>query len=192
MFFPHLDANNWRDYAAMNQWTLRASFPSISMEFMNDFKERADMGRVFVFDRAVLADRAAAIYGENFLRTQRTAANAFALPGSVNWWSTIRNNVVGFAGLGESGGAESVQGVDSVPVITYISRQDWGRRMLIPEHHERLVRELNNLHDTYGYEVNIVSMDRLSRIEQFQLAGRTTVRCSLCYSPRHSPDALCW
>ncbi|EPS95320.1 hypothetical protein FOMPIDRAFT_1043637 [Fomitopsis schrenkii] len=175
MLFSHLDANNWRDYAAMNQWTLRASFPSISLEFMNDFKERADTGRVFVFDRAVLADRAAAMYGENFLRTQRTAANAFALPGSVNWWSTIRNNVVGFAGLGESGGAESVQGVASVPVITYISRQSWGRRMLIPEHHERLVRELNDLRDTYGYEVNVVSMDQLSRIEQFQLAGRTTI-----------------
>ncbi|KZT66543.1 hypothetical protein DAEQUDRAFT_730102 [Daedalea quercina L-15889] len=175
MIFPHLDANNWRDYAAMNQWVLRASFPSISMEFMNDFKERADMGRVFVFDRIVFADRAAAMYGENFLRTQRTAANAFMLPGSVNWWSTIRNNVVGFAGLGESGGAESVQGVDSVPVITYISRQDWGRRMLLPEDHDRLVRELYNLRDTYGYEVNVVSMDRLSRIEQFQLAGRTTI-----------------
>jgi len=175
MIFPHIDANNWRDYAAMNQWVLRSSFPSISMEFMNDWKERSDMSRVFVFDRVVFADRAAAMHGENFLRTQRTAANAFALPGSVNWWSTVRNNVVGFAGLSESGGAEAVQGVASTPVITYISRQDWGRRMLIPEHHERLVRELYSLRDRYGYEVNVVSMDRLSRIEQFQLAGRTTI-----------------
>lgn len=159
----------------MNQWVLRSAFPSISMEFMNDWKERADMGRVFVFDRVVFADRAAAMHGENFLRTQRTAANAFALPGSVNWWSTIRNNVVGFSGLTDSDGAAAVQGVSSTPVITYISRQDWGRRMLIQEHHERLVRELYNLRDTYGYEVNVVSMDRLSRIEQFQLAGRTTV-----------------
>ncbi|PCH45121.1 hypothetical protein WOLCODRAFT_106109 [Wolfiporia cocos MD-104 SS10] len=172
MVFPHLDANNWRDYAAMNQWVLRSAFPSISMEFMNDWKERADMGRVFVLDRVVFADRAAAMHGENFLRTQRTAANPFALPGSVNWWSTVRNNVVGFAGLVEGGGA---QGAASKPVITYISRQDWGRRMLIPEHHDRLVQELYNLRDTYGYEVNVVSMDRLSRIEQFQLAGRTTI-----------------
>ncbi|KAI0938832.1 hypothetical protein AcW1_001531 [Taiwanofungus camphoratus] len=175
LIFPHLDAANWRDYAAMNQWVLRSAFPSISMEFMNDWKERADMGRVFVFDRVVFADRAAAMHGENFLRTQRTAANAFALPGSVNWWSTIRNNVVGFSGLTDSDGAAAVQGVSSTPVITYISRQDWGRRMLIQEHHERLVRELYNLRDTYGYEVNVVSMDRLSRIEQFQLAGRTTI-----------------
>ncbi|KAL6305939.1 hypothetical protein BKA93DRAFT_188722 [Sparassis latifolia] len=174
MFFSHVDAAHWRDYAAMNQWVLRSAFPSISMEFMNDFKERAEMGRAFVFDRAVLADRAAAMYGEFFLRTQRTAANAFALPGSVNWWSTIRNNVVRFAGLEGYDGA-AVQGVTSTPVITYISRQGWGRRMLIQEHHERLVQELYNLRDTYGYEVNVVSMDKLSRIEQFQLAGRTTI-----------------
>ncbi|KZT10556.1 uncharacterized protein LAESUDRAFT_711704 [Laetiporus sulphureus 93-53] len=175
MMFSHLDADNWRDYSEMNQWVLRSSFPSISMEFMNDWKERVDMARPFVFDRVVFADRAAAMYGDNFLRTQRTAANAFALPGSVNWWSTIRNNVVSFAGLSQSGGAESVQGVASTPVITYISRQDWGRRMLIQEHHERLVEELHNLRSLYGYEVNIVNMDQLSRIEQFQLAGRTTI-----------------
>jgi len=174
MIFPHIDAANWRDYAAMNQWVLRSSFPSISMEFMNDFKERTSMGRVFVFDRTVLADRAAAMHGEYFLRTQRTAANAFALPGSVNWWSTIRNNVVRFAGL-EGYDGSTVQGVTSNPVITYISRQGWGRRMLIQSHHERLVEELHQLRDNHGYEVNIVSMDQLTRIEQFQLAGRTTI-----------------
>ncbi|OBZ77624.1 hypothetical protein A0H81_02272 [Grifola frondosa] len=159
LIFPHIDAANWRDYASMNQWVLRSSFPSISTEFMNDWKEREDMGRVFVFDRVVFADRAAAMHGENFLKTQRTAANAFALPGSVNWWSTIRNNVVGFSGVKDHDGAVAA----------------WGRRMLIQAHHERLVQELYNLRNTYGYEVNIVSMDKLSRIEQFQLAGRTTI-----------------
>lgn len=149
---------------------------------MNDWKERADTGRVYVFDRVVLADRAAAMHGENYLRTQRTAANAFALPGSVNWWSTIRNSVVGFAGLHESSGSAEVQGITSKPVITYISRQGWGRRMLIPSHHDRLVAELHKLRDVHGYEVNIVEMDKLSRIEQFQLAGRTTVRLPCCAS----------
>ncbi|KAJ3546343.1 hypothetical protein NM688_g5529 [Phlebia brevispora] len=47
--------------------------------------------------------------------------------------------------------------------------------MLIQEDHERLVRELHRLRDVYGYEVNVVSMDKLSRAEQFQLAGRTTI-----------------
>jgi hypothetical protein len=52
---------------------------------------------------------------------------------------------------------------------------DWGRRMLIPEDHDKLVQELYVLRDTYGYEVNVVSMDKLSRMEQLHLAGRTTV-----------------
>ncbi|KAI0634976.1 hypothetical protein C8Q77DRAFT_1171784 [Trametes polyzona] len=175
LMFSNLDAANWRDYASMNQWVLRSAFPSISTEFMNDWKERAELGRPFVLDRVVLADRAAAMNGEMYLRTQRTAANAFSLPGSVNWWTTIRNNVVGFSALDDHAGAMSVAGVPTRPVITYISRQGWNRRMLIQADHERLVQELYRLRDTYGYEVNVVEMDKLTRIEQFRLAARTTI-----------------
>lgn len=171
LIFVHVLADRWRDYAWMNQWVLRNSFPSIGLEFTGDWADRIDMGRAFVFDRVVLADRAAAMHGYNFLRTQRTAAEPFALPGSVNWWSTIRSNVIQASGLAEDVG----QGTRSNPVITYISRQEWGRRMLVKEDHDRLVEELYKLKDTYGYEVNVVSMDKLSRKEQFQLAARTTV-----------------
>ncbi|KIP06293.1 hypothetical protein PHLGIDRAFT_36005 [Phlebiopsis gigantea 11061_1 CR5-6] len=172
MLFTRIDAANWRDYAAMNQWVLFNAFPSITMEFMDDWKERAASGHTYVFDRALLADRAAAIHGHIFLRTQRTAANAFALPGSVNWWEPLRNNVVGAAGVAPD---KLMQYGERTPVITYISRQGWGRRMLIQEHHERLVRELYKLRDLYGYEVNVVSMDKLSRAEQLILSARTTI-----------------
>ena len=47
--------------------------------------------------------------------------------------------------------------------------------MLIQRDHEKLVEELNKLRDRYGYEVNVVSMDKLSPFEQLQPAGRTTV-----------------
>ncbi|KAI1798393.1 hypothetical protein LXA43DRAFT_968715 [Ganoderma leucocontextum] len=176
----------WRTYSSldptipssgetMNQWVVRAAFPSLSMEFMNDWKERAALNRTVVLDRVVLADRAAAMHGEMYLRTQRTAANAFALPGSVNWWTTIRNNVVGFSLQGEATDAAAVQGIETKPVITYISRQGWNRRMLLQADHERLVQELYKLRDAHGYEVNVVEMDKLTRKEQFQLAGRTTI-----------------
>lgn len=193
MIFPHLDSNNWRDYAKMNQWVVRAAFPSLSMEFMNDWKERAALSRTVVLDRVVLADRAAAMHGEMYLRTQRTAANAFALPGSVNWWTTIRNNVVGFSLQGDASDAAAIQGIETRPVITYISRQGWNRRMLRKEDHERLVEELYKLRDEHKYEVNVVEMDKLTRMEQFQLAGRTTVStatahtdCSLIYGLHRS------
>jgi len=47
--------------------------------------------------------------------------------------------------------------------------------MLIQRDHEKLVEELYKLRDQYGYEVNVVSMDKLSPFEQLRLAGRTTV-----------------
>lgn len=175
LIFKSVLGDRWRDYAWMNQWVLRSSFPNIGIELTEDWNDRVDMARAFVFDRVVLADRAAAMHGFNFQRTQRTASEPFALPGSVHWWNTIRSNVVQASGIGENAGL----GTRSNPVITYISRQTWGRRMLIPEDHDRLVQELYNLRDTYGYEVNVVSMDKLSRQEQIQLAARTTVS-ALC------------
>lgn len=170
--FNHLDAHHWRDYAHMNEWVVRSSFPSATMEFMDDWRDRAELGKPFVFDRIVIADRSAAMRSYNFQRYQRTASAAFALPGSVNWWMPIRNNVIKFAGLDSDTGG----GTTGAPVITYISRQQWGRRMLIPEHHEELVHELHKLRDVYGYEVNIVEAENMSRVEQIRLAARTTVR----------------
>lgn len=41
----------------------------------------------------------------------------------------------------------------SKPVITYVSRQDWGRRMLKKESHDSLVKELHDLEEKYGWEV---------------------------------------
>ncbi|KAK7441729.1 hypothetical protein VKT23_016392 [Stygiomarasmius scandens] len=174
LIFTHLDAFHWRDYASMNQLVLRASFPSLTMEFVDDWRDRAELPSAFVFSQVLLADRSAAMLSYNFRRFQRTAAVPFSLPGPavLDWWMPIRNNVVQFAGIDlekeqEEGGI--------VPVITYVSRQDWTRRKLLQDHHENLVRELYKLRDEYGYEVNVVSMDKLSRQEQIRLASRTTI-----------------
>lgn len=171
VWFAHTDSDHWRDYAHMNEWILRSTFPSLTSEYVNDWKERAELGRLFILDRVIFSDRAAAMHGKDFVRTERIAAEAFALPGSPHWWSTIRGDIVRFTGLDEDIGS----GTTHTPVITYISRQEWGRRMLRQEDHEQLVKELNALRDKYGYEVNVVSMDKLSRIEQIRLAARTTV-----------------
>jgi hypothetical protein len=171
ILFNRVDNSHWRDYAHMNQWVLRASFPSVTMEFLDDWRDRAEMGRPFVFDRVVIADRSAAMLSYNYARYQRTASAAFALPGGMNWWRPIRNNVVAFAGIDPDVGG----GTMNTPVITYISRQKWGRRMLLPEHHEKLLKELYKLRDQYGYEVNVVNAEDMSRVEQIRLAARTTV-----------------
>ena len=171
LVFTHLTNQQWQDYAHMNEWVLRSSFPSITMEFIDDWRDRAEMGNAFVYERVVVADRSAAMLSESFLRFQRTAASAFTNPASPNWWSPIRNNVVGFAGFDTT--VESA--TNKTPVITYISRQGWGRRMLKQADHEKLVEELYNLRDKYGYEVNVVNPEKMSRREQLVLAARTTV-----------------
>ncbi|KIY69339.1 hypothetical protein CYLTODRAFT_393975 [Cylindrobasidium torrendii FP15055 ss-10] len=171
LMFNRIDAAHWRDYASMNQWVTRASFPSLNIEFIDDWNDRIDMGLPFVFERVLVADRSASMISYNYQRFQRSAASAFSLPGNANWWQPIRNNVVMSVGLEPATGG----GTMGKPVITYVSRQDWGRRMLIPEHHDKLVAELHKLRDEYGYEVNIVSMDKLTRAEQLQLAARTTI-----------------
>jgi len=163
----HVPNGEWRDYAAMNQWITRGSFPSISLEYEEDWADRTAMAHPFLLERAVFADRAAATHSPNFVLTQRYNAELFKLTASPYWWSPIRDNLIEFAG----GDSQAHGG----KVITYVSRQDWGRRMLLPKDHERLVKALEGLREQHGYEVNIVSMDKLSRREQFQLAGRTTV-----------------
>ena len=128
-----------------------------------------------ILDRVIFSDRAAAMTGDAFKNTRRPASEAFALPGSVHWWATVRGAVTRFSGLDKD-----FEG--SKPVITYISRQEWGRRKLVQEDHEKLVEELYRLRDQHGVEVNVVSMDKLSHAEQFRLAARTTV------SALHSSD----
>lgn len=162
----------------MNQWVLHGTFPGIGLEFAQDWKERAETNRAYVFDRVVLSDRAGAMHGFNFGRTGRSASQAFGLPGSVNWWAPVRANVIQASGLKENAGG----GTQNTPVITYISRQNWGRRMLIPADHDRLVKELYKLRDRHGYEVNVVEFDKMSRKEQIKLSARTTVIVPLIFA----------
>lgn len=176
--FRHVHAAQWRDYASMNQWVMRGAFPAVNMEFLEDWWERAAMGVPHVFDRVVLGDRASADEGESYKTTWRPASNAFDLRGSPHWWAPLRKSVLEFSGLASEwivGPDPSTLADNQKLVITYISRQSWGRRMLVQADHEKLVEELYKLRDRYGYEVNVVSMDKLSRAQQLQLAGRTTV-----------------
>lgn len=193
---PHVPAGKWNDYAKMNSFLSRAIFPSMSYEYQNDFLDRADTARAFLFDQVVFVDRAASFRGPEFQRTWRTASEAVTLQASRYWWTPIRKNLLEFVGsTGEFADEDDIIGVaveeelspDEVdvlaleaeeaeedqedremreqdikamsahsgkPVITYISRQDWGRRMLLPESHESLVTELLELERKYGWEVS--------------------------------------
>ncbi|KAG8788962.1 hypothetical protein FRC20_000601 [Serendipita sp. 405] len=174
MSFPHVAATKWRDYASMNEFILRGVFPSLVMEFSDTWAERAALkGKTFVYDRVVFSDRVAAMHGKQFASTERIASEAFQVKASAHWWSAIRMPILELSKVKKS------DEKPVFPVITYVSRQKWGRRMLREEDHLRLVAGLQKLKERHGYELNIVELDRLSRSDQIRLAARTTIMCGI-------------
>ncbi|KAG8888546.1 hypothetical protein FRB98_007411 [Tulasnella sp. 332] len=169
LIMPHCPHDrNWHDKAGINHIVLRAAFPSLTFEYMSDWEERALTGRPVIMDRVVLTGRTTAHRAKNFSIDDKIGAVACRLPASPHWWTPIRRNVVAFAGAGK------LPPPTERPVITYISRQGRGRS-LDPKSHESLVKALRELESKYGYEVNIVVMEKFTKLEQIWLAARTTI-----------------
>ncbi|KAG8871801.1 hypothetical protein FRB97_008286, partial [Tulasnella sp. 331] len=143
---PNILTSDWRDYAKMNQYVFHSAFPATGLEFKDDWTDRAEMFKPFIFDRIVLQDSTASRRDPLFLPVEKITAIADRLPKSVvkgpdgklrgNWWAPVRWNVVTFSGLTRD--PELI--LQNKPVITYVSRQSWGRRMLKAQDHETLVK----------------------------------------------------
>lgn len=177
--FPHIPSEKFKDYSGLNEYISRAAFPSMAFEFSEAWTDRNHSGRPFVFDRVVIGDRIAAELSPQWANLYKYAAPAFEHPGSgTNFWGPIRRALVQFLGqdelLSDSLSKTSARERKKT-VITYVSRQDWGRRLLRQDDHEKLVKALKGLERRYGYEVNVVAMDKLSKQDQLALATRTTV-----------------
>jgi hypothetical protein len=171
LIFPHLGCGQWRDRADMNHLIIRAAFPSIAIETSEDWADRASTNRPYIMDTVVLTERSAVHRAKEFPVQNKMLAIADLLPRTPYWWAPVRANVLGFAKIGTTATSKPES---EGPVITYVSRQGRGRS-LNPESHSRLVDALKGLEKTYGWEVNVLLMESLSKAEQIQLAARTTV-----------------
>jgi hypothetical protein len=180
LFLPHLEAGGWRSYGGLNAWVTRAAFPALAIETSEDWADRAAFSTPLALERVVLEDRSAAMRSPLWQASHRIAAGPMTLGANwTGWWAPIRDRIVDAAITTVEGSAPAA----GPPVITYISRQAWGRRMLRPQDHSVLVEELQRLRAEFGYEVHVVDMDQLPIPEQLALAGRTTVRMSRCEAP---------
>ncbi|KAJ3839103.1 hypothetical protein F5878DRAFT_561320 [Lentinula raphanica] len=203
VLFPNLDSAHWRDYANMNQLFMRSLLPSTQMLFSHDWYDWVSLsnvhqatsesrddggimkGKPILFPRVLIADRSAAMPAFNYQRFQRTAAVPFGLliphgEERGDWWSPVRDAIRAFAGLDDESADGPLENHETQqrttrPVVTYLSRQDWNRRKLKTEDHERLVSELRQLETELGIEVIVVSAENLSRWEQIRLVGRSTI-----------------
>ncbi|WVW80851.1 hypothetical protein I302_102841 [Kwoniella bestiolae CBS 10118] len=203
VWFLHQDVREWRDKPKFNPTLLYSLFPSISTLYPEDWADMKNQTissapKAFVLERALLADRSAAFRGEWTGPTARTVASALHVgQASKWWWEPIRRQVLRYSGLPESIISRNLEGhgatdptsligpgVDVVeplappgtytPVITYISRQS-SRRRLTKESHEDLVKALEERSKRLGWELVIVEAEKMSKEEQFALAGRTTI-----------------
>jgi len=202
LIFPHCDSVLWRDRAGLNMFFMRAAFPGLSIEYEQDWAERAFIGeggpasaeaglapgqyprtaRALIMDRVVLGDRATWHRGP---QSPKDPELKYPLVVSRHWWAPVRRAVVEYA-AGERdvvwpGEAE----LDAIakgrtvkrerPVITYINRQSTGRRLL-DQDHDALVAALEELGRKYDYEVVVASMEFMNKCDQIYLSSRTTVR----------------
>ncbi|TXT11103.1 hypothetical protein VHUM_01854 [Vanrija humicola] len=158
--------------------------------------------KAYVLDRAILADRSAAFRGDFTGPTQRTYAGAVAFGTASPWfWEPARRQVLRWSGVEEDIINRNLEGFGAVnpdiwekystapgskdpkplapvgtyrPLVTYISRQG-GRRSLTKEAHEDLLKAIKERQKTVDFEFQEVDAGKMSKEEQFAIAGRTTI-----------------
>jgi hypothetical protein len=67
------------------------------------------------------------------------------------------------------------QAITQLPIVTYISRQGGGRR-LVAEDHENLVKALKELEWLGLCTVHVAAMEKMTLKEQLELMAKSTVR----------------
>lgn len=144
----------------------------MAIESMQDWRDRALTQRLFLYDYIVLTERTAVMRDPTYAVDDRIGAIVERFSGSRNWWAPIRNNMLEFAGLPRK--ANGVMEKESQLVITYIIRQGRGRGLDVMSH-RRITEMLKNLEEDYGWEVNILNFDRIPKLDQIKVAGRSTV-----------------
>ncbi|ODN99466.1 hypothetical protein L198_03310 [Cryptococcus wingfieldii CBS 7118] len=203
MWFLHQSVDEWRDNPRFNPLLMFNLFPQTSLLYPSDFADLAKQSvsskpKAFVLDRAILADRSAAFRGPFTGPTARTVAGALQVgEASRWWWEPVRRTVLRYAGVPQSIISRNLEGYGAVdpvtlndptiepieplappgdyaPVITYISRQN-SRRRLTAESHAGLVQALEERAERLGWELVIVEAEKMTKEEQFALAGRTTI-----------------
>ncbi|KAG8826339.1 hypothetical protein FRC19_009122 [Serendipita sp. 401] len=160
----------------------RLLFPSSGVGFKEDWHDYILLGRPIVFEHLVALDSAATS------RSRRISTNAQETLGHLSvgsplsvfnmipagWWSGWRNNMAKMLDID----AHSWQGESSSsvrPVVTYIFRQPNTGAVLDTDDHRQLIRNLNHLVDSHGYEVHIIDDREISFLERVKISLRTTV-----------------
>ncbi|KAL7417662.1 hypothetical protein BDY24DRAFT_335711 [Mrakia frigida] len=180
LWFLRLEPTQWRDNPQFNPHIIHSLSPSLPVLHSRDWSEYGSLTgphKAILFPRAILADRSAANRGKLVSITSRFASPSTEI-GTVGpyWWEPLRRQVLRVAGVEEEviDLARAGAGEEKV-VVSYVSRQGGGRRTLTEEKHEELVRNLREVCEKRGWELNVVRAERMGKDEQLAMAAKTTV-----------------
>ncbi|KAF8644907.1 hypothetical protein AX16_008190 [Volvariella volvacea WC 439] len=150
-----------RSDTGFHPYLLKAAFPHLTVMYQEDWEDYHLMQVPYVFERLVVADRAAA---EDELQLgQPSYSPPFELEGSDYWWEPIRKTLSPYFDVNEpEGSGWGGWGRGKGNVVTYLHSQTLDASMrLDSEDHRRLIEALEKLGKSYGYEIHIISADDL-------------------------------
>ncbi|KAG8694070.1 hypothetical protein FRC11_002444, partial [Ceratobasidium sp. 423] len=215
--FPHVEPRVWRDGPSFNQFFLHAVWPGLGSYTRLMIDDRVKLTRssdpadpnnktphVFLYEKVLLADRAASFRGAHCSVNARTIPEAVEAtrsdlengPGIDKgkwWWEALRRRVLRMSSVdpaiqdlclwwygSEADVArlsEKLEGGKPIVRITYISRQTARHDGLVAALKE-LVERKNALPpspENRPWDLEIVEAEHISREEQVRIAARTTV-----------------
>lgn len=147
--------------------------PNAKWEFQAEWQARADTGKLYRFERVIIADRKCGHAGGGF---SKPMDKAFETPVPENWLKDLKQHVLesytGSVSLDDPSHAKP----GAKPVVTYLSRQTAAHRRLLDETHEALIEGLVALEEEGIAEVHVEEFtDADPKDEQLAKLSRTTV-----------------
>ncbi|TFK32748.1 hypothetical protein BDQ12DRAFT_771399 [Crucibulum laeve] len=170
----------WRDKAGVDGPLMRAAFPGSSIEVADAWQDYKKLNVTVVFDRIMLISRDAAHKHPFGGRWFKMIAGTMNLTVPDGFWGPVQRSLVdnllgGIPNVNDDGlVVYPPEFTSSRPIVTYISRQGGGRRLLEKDH-ERLVISLKDLEVEGICQVNVAQMELLSLKDQIALVARSTV-----------------
>jgi len=157
-----------RSQMGFHPFAAKAAFPTLGLMFEHDWADYHSMQVPFVFERVVIADRAAA---QSAADPNPVFAPPFlGLSASQHWWEPVRRSLAASLGVFDDLTKRKK------PVVTYVQNQGQAHRPQLRDiDHRALVDALKEMGNDYGYEVHVVSDSGMRWEERMSAIVKSTI-----------------
>ncbi|TFK41769.1 hypothetical protein BDQ12DRAFT_395632 [Crucibulum laeve] len=177
---PFYQGNKWRDRADIDGPLMKSAFPSATIESRDYWNDLLKLDITIVFQRAMIISRHVTQKHPNSKIWPKMIAGLMGLDVHERFWESLRvvlvRNLVGsLPEIDEVGKIISLEHETTIrPAITYISRQNGGRR-LTNDSHDSLVEALAKLEEEGVCDVRVAVMENMTLNEQVRLSATSTI-----------------